>query len=212
MRTPGEPSAPRSPRRDGARRRRLPDGAEPCGHARADEARERGARDGRSRLHGRERGGEERADDEEHLLDRRLERVGRRAQVAGREPWPHDPHGRRDRRVDERRRSAAAIAMGTAPASSPARTIADDEQRGVEHGADAEDGAGPRTSTRRPRIGAPAPRAIAYTATTTPAAPYPSPSARTSNSSANGVIPSGRRASSDQPISDFADGCARSSR
>ena len=153
-----------------ARRRGIADGSEPGGRERADEARERGSGHRDERVDRGERGGEQRADDEEELLHRRLERVRGRAEVTRREPRPDDPHRRGDRREDEagersddRDGDGAGVDRGQGDDEPEEGRVAD--------GAVPQDGAGPRRSTRLPRIGAPRPSAIEYTATTTPAAP-----------------------------------------
>jgi hypothetical protein len=67
--------------------------------------------------------------------------------------------------------TAATTAIGTVPASTAARTTTTPSSAAYPIAPKRSTGPGPRRSTRLPRIGAPSPSAIEYTATTTPAAP-----------------------------------------
>ena len=147
---------------------------EPAGGARALRAR-RGSRARRRRPRHRldrgERCGEQRPDDEEHLLERRLERVGRARRSPGAMPRPDDPHRRADRRVDEARRAPprprrSVVRRRRARGRRPRRGTLRRRRRRTEARGSA------RADRRAGRgSGAPIPSAIVYTATTIPAAP-----------------------------------------
>ncbi len=84
-----------------SRPRCLPHRRQERRRGRADQARDAGPCEPRGRADGGERGREQRPADEEHLLERGLERVGGRAQLVGGETWPDDAHRRRERRQRE---------------------------------------------------------------------------------------------------------------
>ena len=101
MRTPRDAERAEQARGARSRPRCLPHGRQERRRGRAHEARDPGRCEPRGRADSGEHGREQRAADEEHLLERGLERVGGRAQLVRGETRPDDAHRRRERRQRE---------------------------------------------------------------------------------------------------------------